>query len=102
MFANRVRIILSVLIFACLMFGISPTQLQQVEAGIIRTTITDNYYLCVQTDGVTCQNSNWVTSDHHEPWWHKFNPFHSSHNTSYVYRTQSTVDEVESCSDCDS
>ncbi len=102
MFANRVRIILSVLILVCLMFGIFPTHLQQVEAGVIRVTITDNYYLCIRDDNLVCADKNWVTEDYYEPWWHKYNPFHESHNTSYVYRTQSTVDEVESCSDCDS
>lgn len=47
MFTNRVRILLSVLILACLISAIYLTQPEQVEAGIIRTTITDNYYLCV-------------------------------------------------------
>ena len=60
MFASRVRIILSVLISACLVSAIYLTQPQQVEAGIIRTTITDNYYTCETFGGTACQASNWV------------------------------------------
>lgn len=102
MFANRVGILLSVLILACLLSVVSLTQPQQVDAGVIRITITDNYYLCIRNDNLVCADKNWITDDYYEPWWHKFNPLHESHSTSYVYRTQSTVDEVESCSDCDS
>ena len=103
MFANnRAKVALSVSIFVCLVSAVFLTQPEQVDAGIIRTTITDNYYFCVQTDGVVCQDKNWVTSDHYEPWWHKFNPFHSPHDTVYVYRTQVTHDTVTSCSECDS